>query len=46
MCVECNGLGERLQVDPELLIPNPSLSINEGAIAVWGDEPGSNEAII
>ncbi|MCG8418935.1 MAG: excinuclease ABC subunit UvrA [Proteobacteria bacterium] len=37
MCVDCNGLGERLQVDPELIVPNQELSIREGAVAVWGD---------
>src|SRR5690606_26558861 len=37
MCVECNGLGEKLQVDPDLVVPNPSLSIREGAVAFWGE---------
>jgi excinuclease ABC subunit A len=37
MCVECNGLGERMQIDPELLVPDPTLSINRGAIATWGE---------
>jgi len=37
MCVDCNGLGERMQVDPELVVPNPELSIGEGAVAYWGD---------
>ncbi len=31
-CPECTGLGNRLEVDPELLMPNPRLSITEGAI--------------
>lgn len=31
-CPECTGLGMRLEVDPELLMPNPRLSITEGAI--------------
>lgn len=31
-CPECGGLGTRLQVDQDLLIPDPSLSIDEGAI--------------
>ncbi len=42
MCVACNGLGERLQVDPELLIPDPTLSINQGAVATWGDLNNGN----
>jgi excinuclease ABC subunit A len=35
MCSACNGLGSRMEVDPELVIPDPSLSIREGAIAPW-----------
>ncbi len=37
-CPECTGLGEHLEVDPELVIPIPSLTLREGAIAVpgWG----------
>lgn len=31
MCPECNGLGVKLQVDPELIITNPELSLLEGA---------------
>jgi excinuclease ABC subunit A len=37
MCVECNGLGERLAADPDLVIPDQSLSIRNGAVAVWGE---------
>jgi excinuclease ABC subunit A len=32
-CVHCDGLGTRFEVDPELVVPNPDLSIEEGAIA-------------
>ncbi len=35
MCPECNGLGTRLDLDPELVVPDPDLSIHEGAIAPW-----------
>ncbi|TPV95045.1 MAG: excinuclease ABC subunit UvrA [Myxococcales bacterium FL481] len=34
-CPECNGLGIRMEIDPELVVPDKSLSINEGAIAPW-----------
>ena len=34
-CPECMGLGEKLEVDPKLVIPNPELSIAEGAIKPW-----------
>ena len=32
-CAHCDGLGTRFEVDPELVVPNPALSVNEGAIA-------------
>ena len=34
-CPTCDGLGTRLEVDPELVVPDPDLSIDEGAIAPW-----------
>ncbi len=34
-CDECHGLGTKLEVDPELLIPDPSKSLRKGAINVW-----------
>lgn len=34
-CTECDGLGTEYYYDPELVIPNRTLSINEGAIAPW-----------
>ncbi|MBB33515.1 MAG: excinuclease ABC subunit A [Acidimicrobiaceae bacterium] len=34
-CVSCDGLGTRFEVDPELVIPNPKLSLHDGAIAPW-----------
>jgi excinuclease ABC subunit A len=34
-CPECTGLGEKLEVDPELVIPNKRLTISEGAIWPW-----------
>ncbi len=34
-CPTCDGLGTRLEVDPELIVPDPDLSVAEGAIAVW-----------
>jgi excinuclease ABC subunit A len=34
-CEHCDGLGNALEVDPELVIPNPDLSLEEGAIAPW-----------
>jgi excinuclease ABC subunit A len=34
-CPECTGIGTQLEVDEELIIPDDSISINEGAIAPW-----------
>jgi excinuclease ABC subunit A len=34
-CPTCDGLGTRLEVDSELVVPDPTLSINEGALAPW-----------
>ena len=34
-CERCNGLGAQLEIDPEMVIPDPSLTIGEGAVAVW-----------
>ena len=34
-CPECDGLGTRLEVDIELVIPNPNLTLKENAIAPW-----------
>jgi excinuclease ABC subunit A len=36
MCVECNGLGTRVEIDPHLVIPDESLSLDAGAIKPWG----------
>ena len=34
-CPSCAGLGTRLDFDPDLVVPNPTLSIREGAIVPW-----------
>src|SRR5262245_42922452 len=36
MCPDCSGLGTRMEMDPELVVPNPGLSINEGAVKPLG----------
>ena len=35
MCPSCQGLGTRIEVDPELVVPDPGLSVAEGALAPW-----------
>ncbi|MGG5172610.1 excinuclease ABC subunit UvrA [Pseudarthrobacter sp. J1738] len=34
-CSECSGIGTKLEVDEELIIPNPGLSLADGAVAPW-----------
>jgi len=34
-CTACSGLGTRMEVDPELVIPDPEKSLDEGAIQPW-----------
>ena len=34
-CPRCTGLGAQLEIDPDLLVPDPSLSIEEGALVPW-----------
>jgi len=36
-CERCTGLGSQMEIDPELVVPDPSLSIAEGAIAPWAN---------
>jgi len=34
-CPNCDGLGWTTELDPNLIIPNPALSLREGAVSVW-----------
>ncbi|HYH35243.1 MAG TPA: excinuclease ABC subunit UvrA [Nocardioides sp.] len=34
-CAECHGLGTRMEVDPELVVPDPGATLGEGAIQPW-----------
>jgi excinuclease ABC subunit A len=34
-CERCHGLGAQMEIDPEMLVPDPTLSVSEGAIAPW-----------
>ena len=34
-CERCTGLGSQMEIDPELVVPDPTLTIGEGAIAPW-----------
>ena len=37
-CPACNGLGSIMKIDPELVIPDRSRSLNDGAVATWGEK--------
>jgi excinuclease ABC subunit A len=36
-CERCTGLGSQMVIDPELVVPDPTLSVGEGAIAPWAN---------
>ena len=36
-CERCTGLGSQREIDPELIVPDPALSIAEGALAPWAN---------
>ena len=42
-CPDCTGLGYQMKFDPELIVPNPELSIAEGAIVVPGYSATAND---
>jgi len=41
-CVECSGIGTKKEVDEDLIIPDDSISINDGAIAPWSGGQSSD----
>ncbi len=36
-CPKCDGLGVNSEFDPDLIVPNPSLSLRQGAVALWAN---------
>jgi len=40
-CPVCGGLGTKMEIDPDLVVPDKSISIAHGAIVSWGDPVGS-----
>lgn len=42
-CQACDGIGSRLEVDEDLLVPNPDMSLGEGAIAPWSQGKSTTE---
>ena len=47
-CPRCTGLGSQQEIDPDLLVPDPALSIDDGALVPWsvGGSSGFYEAVI
>ena len=41
-CPACDGLGSRMEIDPERVVPNPDLALSEGAVAPWGENMDSS----
>jgi len=38
-CPTCDGLGTQMEIDPELLVPDPAKSLSQGAIVPLGEQP-------
>ncbi|HEY6558111.1 MAG TPA: excinuclease ABC subunit UvrA [Polyangiaceae bacterium] len=45
-CADCNGLGARPEMDPDLVVQDPKLSIRDGAISVWSSGTMSGDGWI
>lgn len=41
-CPDCDGLGTRMEIDPDLLVPDKRKSLSEGAIVPLGEQPRGN----
>jgi len=44
-CPDCTGLGEKMEYDKDLLVPDPSLSFNDGALAPYNPESEWNHSM-
>ncbi|MBI4364678.1 MAG: excinuclease ABC subunit UvrA, partial [Candidatus Latescibacteria bacterium] len=40
-CKACDGLGTTFEIDPDLVVPDRTRSLREGAVVVWGDAEGT-----
>jgi excinuclease ABC subunit A len=40
-CPTCHGLGVLIEIDPDLVVPDPERSLSRGAVAPWGVPPGT-----
>jgi len=41
-CIKCDGIGNKMEIDPELVVPDKSLSIRDGAIHPWQKKTSIN----
>jgi excinuclease ABC subunit A len=44
MCLDCNGLGHKLEMDPHLIVPDQSKSVKDGAIKIWSSRHADNKS--
>ena len=42
-CTDCSGIGFRLEIDPDLVLPNKSLTLSQGAVAPWSRDGGNTQ---
>ena len=42
-CPECKGIGSKMEMDPDLIVSNPKLSLNEGAVVPWSRSKGNKD---
>ncbi|MCB1155252.1 excinuclease ABC subunit UvrA, partial [bacterium] len=40
-CPTCDGLGSKMFIDPDMIVPNPNLSLRDGAVVPWESRVGS-----
>src|SRR5438874_1178045 len=47
-CPRCTGLGSQQEIDPDMVVPDPSLSVDDGALVPWslGGSSGFYDAVI
>lgn len=38
MCADCNGLGAKVAIDPERIVPDRALTLDQGAVVPWGEQ--------
>ena len=42
-CPECKGIGSKMEMDPDLIVSNPKLSLNEGVVVPWSRSKGNKD---